>query len=67
VTDVEPDSPADERNVRAGDVIVTVQDQPVRTPEDVQRRIAGEAKAGHHVAVLLVSRGGVLTYVALRF
>jgi serine protease Do len=31
VTDVEPDSPADEKNVRAGDVIVAVANQPWRT------------------------------------
>lgn len=67
VTDVEPDSPAYEKNVRAGDVIVAVQDQPVRTPDDVQRRVAADLKSGHHVEVLLVSRAGALAYVALRF
>jgi serine protease Do len=67
VTDVEPDSPADEKNVRAGDVIVTVQNQAVRTPEDVQRKVDADLKAGRKVEVLLVNRGGSLTYVALRF
>jgi serine protease Do len=67
VTDVEPDSPADEKNVRAGDVIVTLQNQPVRTPEEVQRRLAADLKSGKKVEVLLVNRAGVPTYVALRF
>ena len=67
VTDVDPDSPAYEKNMRAGDVIVAVQDQPVRTPGDVQQRIAADLKSGRHVEVLLVSRAGALTYVALRF
>ncbi len=67
VTDVMPDSPADEKNVRAGDVIVAVQDQPVRTPDDVQRRLDTDLRLGRKVEVLLVNRGGALTYVALRF
>lgn len=67
VTDVMPDSPADEKNVRAGDVIVAVQDQPVKTPDDVQRRLDTDLRLGRKVEVLLVNRGGALTYVALRF
>jgi len=66
VTDVEPDSPADETNVRAGDVIVAVRNQPVRTPDDVRRRIDADLKAGRKVEILLVARDGALAYVALR-
>jgi len=67
VTDVLPDSPADEKNVRAGDVIVAVSDQPVKTPDEVQRRIDADLKSGRKVEVLLVNRAGALTYVPLRF
>ncbi len=67
VTDVEPDSAADEKNVRPGDVIVTVQNQPVRTPDEVKRRLESDLKSGKRVEVLLVNRAGALTYVALRF
>ena len=67
VTDVAPDSPADEKNVRPGDVIVAVQSQPVRTPDDVMRRINADLRSGRKVEVLLVNRGGATTYVALRF
>ncbi len=66
VTDVEPDSPADENNFRAGDVIVAVQNQPVHTPDEVMRRVNDDLKAGRKVEILLVSRDGALTYVALR-
>ena len=66
VTDVIPDSPADEKNLKAGDVIVAVQNQPVHTPQDFTRRLDDDYKAGHHVEVLLISRDGALTYVALR-
>jgi serine protease Do len=66
VTDVIPDSLAAEKNFQAGDVIVSVHDQPVRTPADFQRRVESDAKAGRKVEILLVNRGGVLTFVALR-
>jgi serine protease Do len=66
VTDVAPDSPAAEKNFKPGDVIVEVQKQPVRTPEDVSRRIELDARTGTKVELLLVSRDGDLTYVALR-
>ena len=66
VTDVDPDSPAGQQNFRAGDVIVEVQNQPVSTPEDVMKRVDADAKAGKKVELLLVSRGGDLTFVALR-
>jgi serine protease Do len=66
VTSVVPDSQAAEQNLQAGDVIVSVQDQPVRTPADFQRRIESDARAGRKVDILLVNRGGALTFVALR-
>ncbi|MDE2182768.1 MAG: DegQ family serine endoprotease [Alphaproteobacteria bacterium] len=65
VTDVEPDSTADENSLRPRDVIVALQEQPVRTPDDFKRRVAADLQAGRHVEVLLVSRDGALTYVAL--
>jgi serine protease Do len=66
VTEVAPDSPAAEKNLRAGDVIVQVQNQGVRTPDDVARHLDADIKAGKKVELLLVNRGGDLTYVALR-
>ncbi len=66
VTDVDPDSPAGEKNFRPGDVIVEVQSQPVRTPEDVARHVESDSKAGKKIELLLVNRGGDLTFVALR-
>jgi serine protease Do len=66
VTEVAPDSPAAEKDFRPGDVIVEVQRQPVRTPEDVARRVELDAKTGKKTELMLVSRDGDLTYVALR-
>jgi serine protease Do len=66
VTDVAPDTPAAEKNLRAGDVIVQVQNQNVRTPEDVRHRIEADAHAGKKIELMLINRGGDLTYVALK-
>jgi serine protease Do len=66
VSAVEPDSPAGEQNFRPGDVIVQIQSQAVHSPEDVARRVEADAKAGKKVELLLVNRGGNLTYVAVR-
>ena len=66
VTEVAPDSPAAEKDFRPGDVIVEVQKQPVHTPEEVARRIELDARTGKKVELMLVSRDGDLTYVALR-
>ncbi len=66
VTDVAPESPAAEKNLRPGDVIVQVQSQNVRTPDDVARLVDADAKAGKKVELMLVNRGGDLTYVALK-
>ena len=47
-------------------MIVQVQGEAVHTPQDVTARIAADRKAGKKVELLLVNRGGDLTYVALK-
>ena len=66
VTDIDPAGPAADKNFRPGDIIVEVQNQPVHAPDDVNRLVDANAKAGKKVTLLLVSRGGDLTYVAVR-
>jgi serine protease Do len=66
VNAVDPDSPAGEKNFQPGDVIVEVQNQAVHSPDDVARRVEADAKSGRKVELLLVNRGGDLTYVAIR-
>ena len=51
--------------VRPGDVIVKVGDQPVASPGDVAKRIAGAEKAGRNAVLLLINRGGSESFVAL--
>ncbi len=66
ITGVADDSPAAERNLKPGDVIVQVQGQAVSSPDEVGRKIDADVKAGRKVETLLVSSGGSLVYVALR-
>ena len=66
VTQVTPGSRAGEKNLRAGDVIVEVQSQKVRTPDEINKAIEAAAKSGKPVALFLISRGGEITYVGLR-
>ena len=59
-------SPAAEKNIRPGDVIVEVQNQAVHSPDDVAKRIDADSKAGKKVEVMLLNRGGDLAFVAVR-
>lgn len=65
VSEVDPDSTS-ARNFRPGDVIVEVQNQSVHSPDDVARRVDTDSKNGRKVELMLVNRGGDLTFVALR-
>ena len=66
VSAVDPASPAADKNFRPGDVIVEAQNQPVKTPADLEARVDADAKAGKKAELMLVNRGGDLTYVGLR-
>ncbi|HEX3754524.1 MAG TPA: Do family serine endopeptidase, partial [Rhizomicrobium sp.] len=66
VANVDPASPAGEKNVREGDVIVEVQGQKVKTPEDAAKRVEADVKAGRKTELLLINRDGDLRYVGLR-
>ena len=62
VSDVDPESPAADKNFRPGDVIVEVQSQPVKSPADVEARVDADVKAGKKVELMLVSRNGDMTF-----
>jgi len=66
VTEVEGGSVADEKQVKAGDVILQVGQQVVSTPEDVTARLDQLKKSGTKQALLLLSNGqGELRFVAI--
>jgi serine protease Do len=66
VASIDPAGPSADKNFRPGDIIVQVQTQTVRSPDDVNKIVDDTVKAGKKVVLLLVSRGGDLTYVAVR-
>jgi serine protease Do len=66
VSEVDPASPAADKNFRPGDVIVEVQSQPVKAPADIEARVDADVKAGKKVELMLINRNGDLTYVGLR-
>jgi len=66
VVDVASDSPASEKGVRPGDVIVEVAQQEVKEPAQVTAKIEEAKKSGRKSVLLLVDRAGDLRFVALR-
>ena len=66
ITDVDPDSSAAEKHVEAGDVIVEVNQEPVKEPADVTKKIEALKSGGKKSALLLVANGqGEVRFVAV--
>ena len=66
ITDVDADSPAARKDVKAGDVIVEVTQERVTDPQEVLARVAAVKKSGRKSVLLLISdaKGG-LRFVAV--
>ena len=65
VTDVAPNSPAAERGLKPGDVIVEVQQEPVSTPADVQQRVDTVRKQSRRSVLMLIQSQDGLRWVPL--
>ena len=65
VTDVEPGSDAEDRGIQAGDVIRSVNSNPVGSVSDVEKAVDEAGKAGRKVVLLQVERNGQNRFVAL--
>jgi serine protease Do len=65
ITDVAPDTPASDRGLKPGDVIVEVQQEDVNTPADVQERVDRVRKSGKSSVLLLVQSSDGLRWVPL--
>jgi serine protease Do len=66
ITEVKPDSPAAQKNVKAGDVIVEVTQEKVTQPADVMERLLAIKKSGRRSVLLLLSDSkGELRFVAV--
>ncbi|MGY5810497.1 DegQ family serine endoprotease [Rhizobium sp. LEGMi198b] len=67
VASVNPDKSAAAAGIQAGDIIVSVNDQPVHSAHDAQNAVAQAGKAGRKSVLLLIERGGDKTFVAVPF
>ncbi|HWM31934.1 MAG TPA: Do family serine endopeptidase [Methyloceanibacter sp.] len=66
ITEVKPDSPAAQKNVKAGDVIVEVTQEKVTQPQDVMDRLLAVKQSGRRSVLLLLSDAkGELRFVAV--
>ena len=65
VTAVDPDGPAAEHGIKAGDVITNVGGTTVSSPSDVQKQLAQLQKAGKHSVLMRVKSEQGTHYVAL--
>jgi len=66
VTDVEGSSQAAEKGVRAGDVIVEVAEEEVKSSSEITAKLDAARKSGRKSVLLLVDRQGDLRFVALK-
>jgi serine protease Do len=65
ITKVDPNSDAAQNGVQPGDVLVSVSREPVKTPAEVQGRIAAAKSAGRKSVLLLVNgQGGQLYFTS---
>lgn len=65
ITDVTPDSPAGEKGLKPGDVIMEVQQGVVSTPDDVRKQVDAARKADRKFVLMLIQREGGVQYVPL--
>ena len=65
VTDVERDSPAEDRGMQAGDVIVAVNSKEVSGAREFEAAIADAAKSGRKAVLVQVTRDDDSRFVAL--
>jgi S1-C subfamily serine protease len=62
IRSVDPDGPAAQAGLRAGDVIQEVNRQPVRSPDDLRSTLQ---RSGNRPPLLLINRGGQSVFVAV--
>jgi serine protease Do len=66
ITNVDPESSAAEKHVEAGDVIVEINQEPVKEPADIAKKIEALKGGGKKSALLLVANGqGEVRFVAI--
>lgn len=67
ITSVDPNGPAADQGLRAGDVVESVNQIAVTSAADLTGAVSAAQKAGHDAALLLVNRQGERQFVAVPF
>jgi serine protease Do len=67
ITAVSDNSPLTEFGIQPGDVIESINQQPVSSPQDVAKQLQQAQKGSDKNLLLLLNRHGVNQYVALSF
>jgi serine protease Do len=57
ITSVDPDSSAAEKDVQPGDVLVQINQEPVKEPADIAKKLHALKSSGKKSALLLVANG----------
>jgi len=65
VTAVDPNGPAAEHGMKAGDLIMNIGGKQVSSPGDVQKEIAQLRESGKHTVLMRVKSGDGIRFVAL--
>jgi len=65
ITKVDPDSDAADKGLQPGDVLISVSNRSVHTPQDVEKSIAAATSAGRKSVLLLVAGDGGSRFVAV--
>jgi serine protease Do len=65
VLKVDPAGPSSDKGVTAGDVITSINQEPVTKPADLTAKVAEAKKSGKKSVLLLVERHGEIRFVAI--
>ena len=65
VTAVDPDSPADDQGLKAGDKITTVNNQDVKSADDITKALAQASKDGRKKALFQIDAANGSRFIAL--
>jgi len=66
ITNVDPDSSAAEKHVQPGDVLMEINQEPIKEPADIGKKLDALKNSGKKSALLLVANGqGEVRFVAL--
>jgi serine protease Do len=66
ITKVDPNSDAADKGIQPGDVVVSVANRPVHTPQEMKSRIADAKAAGRTAVLVLVTGQNGQRFVALK-